>query len=81
MTTHQHRALFIRDLGREGDGRERAVDDFVKLDRDVLTGRTSSRSGKLGPDALPCELHSCKAPTTHVQVDRVCLCMQCVHVC
>ena len=37
-TTHQRRALFIRDLGREGDGGERAVDDFVKLDRDVTLG-------------------------------------------
>ena len=35
VSTHQRRALFIRDLGREGVGRERAVDDFVELDRDV----------------------------------------------
>ena len=38
------------------------------------TRRMSIRSGKPGPDALPCELHGCKAPTTHVQVNRACAC-------
>ena len=38
VTTHQRRALFIRDLGWEGDGGERAVDDFVKVDRPVTLG-------------------------------------------
>ena len=35
---HQRRALFIRDLGWERDGGERAMDDFVKVDRAVTLG-------------------------------------------
>ena len=56
---------------------QRTVDALAMLDRDVtarLTGRMSTRSRKPGPGALPCELHGCKAPTMHVQINRVCAC-------
>ena len=38
VTTQQRRPLFIRGLGWEGDGGERVVDDFVKVDRAVTLG-------------------------------------------